>query len=126
MIEDMEYQKTLKETKERVDAAVGAARVSDLSNPDKWEEEAERDLELLLQFSTDKIKALYNLFLTVDQFVINQKIQLQQFRHEPPSIDELREISWAVSEFYEEFLDTEQMIEELKHRAKNFKRKEKK
>ena len=126
MIEDMEYQKTLKETKERFDAAVGAARVSDLSNPDKWEEEAERDLELLLQFSTDKIKALYNLFLTVDQFVINQKIQLQQFRHEPPSIDELREISWAVSEFYEEFLDTEQMIEELKHRAKNFKRKEKK
>lgn len=126
MIEDMEYQKTLKETKERFDAAVGAARVSDLSNPDKWEEEAERDLELLLQFSTDKIKALYNLFLTVDQFVINQKIQLQQFRHEPPSINELREISWAVSEFYEEFLDTEQMIEELKHRAKNFKRKEKK
>ena len=122
----MEYQKTLKETKERFDAAVGAARVSDLSNPDKWEEEAERDLELLLQFSTDKIKALYNLFLTVDQFVINQKIQLQQFRHEPPSINELREISWAVSEFYEEFLDTEQMIEELKHRAKNFKRKEKK
>lgn len=126
MIEDMEYQKTLKQTRERFDAAVGAARVSDFSNPDKWEEEAERDLELLLQFSTDKIKALYNLFLTVDQFVINQKIQLQQFRHEPPSIDELREISWAVSEFYEEFLDTEQMIEELKHRAKNFKRKEKK
>ena len=91
MIEDMEYQKTLKETKERFDAAVGAARVSDFSNPDKWEEEAERDLELLLQFSTDKIKALYNLFLTVDQFVINQKIQLQQFRHEPPSIDELRD-----------------------------------
>ena len=126
MIEEAEYQKTLKETKERFDQAAIEARAFDLSNSDKWEEEAERDLELLLQFSTDKIKALYNLFLTVDQFVTNQKIQLQQFRHEPPSIDELREISWAVSEFYEEFLDTEQMIEELKHRAKNFKRKEKK
>lgn len=81
---------------------------------------------MLLQFSTDKLKALYNLFFVVDEFVVNYKLQLQNFRHEPPDIDTLHDISQAVTEFYEEFADPEMITEELKYRANKLKGKGKK
>jgi hypothetical protein len=127
MTEDMEYLVTLKETKDSFDSAVGLARIHEVTDdPEKWEQDAEKDLQLLLQFSTDKLKALYNLFFVVDEFVVNYKVQLQNFRHEPPSVDALRELSHAVIEFYEEFADPEMIIEELKYRANKLKGKGKK
>lgn len=126
MTEDMKYLVTLKETKELFDSAVLSARFCEgRDDPEKWEQDAEKDLQLLLQFSTDKLKALYNLFFVVDEFVVNYKLQLQNFRHEPPSIDALHDLSHAVTEFYEEFADAEMITEELKYRANKLKGKEK-
>lgn len=127
MIGDMEYLKTLKETKELFDsAALEAGFCEGRDDPEKWEQDAEKDRELLLQFSTDKLKALYNLFFVVDEFVMNYKLQLYNFRHEPPDIDTLHDISHAVTEFYEEFTEADLIIQELKARTNRLKGKGKK
>jgi len=127
MIGDMEYLKTLKETKELFDSAALEARFCEgRDDPEKWEQDAEKDRELLLQFSTDKLKALYNLFFVVDEFVMNYKLQLYNFRQEPPDIDTLHSINQAVTEFYEEFTEADVIIQELKARASKLKGKGKK
>ena len=127
MIGDMEYLKTLKETKELFDSAALEARFcAGRDDPEKWEQDAEKDRELLLQFSTDKLKALYHLFFVVDEFVMNYKLQLYNFRQEPPDIDTLHSINQAVTEFYEEFTEADVIIQELKARTNKLKGKGKK
>ena len=127
MTDSLQYRQEAREIKERFNDLVDVVRLyeSDQS-PAVWEREIERDSKMVRKFSTDKLKAAYNLFFVVDEYIYNRKIELEEFRHVAPPIDEMREIHLALSEFYEDFPRPEMIIEELKLRLEKLKAKEKK